>query len=488
MSVKIYRIQAAVIIEGLYPDKEIINSGSFDWSIINDVYFVRDRIQNQKHRLGNATDILDENNVPFASSSLFEAFLNDCINISISSFSQNPTDRLNVNLAKNALGFDAWGRSKSVQDVSILHGIFTNSVPPTMWKESLNGIERTTITTCISDDGALKVQNTGVLNDDIVLDTFRNPRYEPNRGHLYSSAGWIVNKTSLEIRDFGIFTQYAGVFFRVKSDGNLYAVVRNTIVGVTTDDEKLINTSVFGIDIENGNVYDIQFQWRGVGNYKFFINLVEVQSFLYLGTRTKLTMYNPALPIAFRSKNLGGNAGIFFGCVDVTSEGGSQNGKTYGSISIDNQVGQIAITGFNVPIIALRSKKNVDGLRNTRDTLALLLSAYADQRAFMRVWITRDFTAITENNQVWRNFGDGHLEYITYDVPDITTPMSFNTAKAKTVFGCRVDAENTYSTSALFEGRTNIWISPGDMFVFTIHRETGLSANVGATFEFAEEI
>jgi hypothetical protein len=73
-------------------------------------------------------------------------------------------------------------------------------------------------------------------------------------------------------------------------------------------------------------------------------------------------------------------------------------------------------------------------------------------------------------------------------VPDITTPMSFNTTKAKTVFGCRVDANSTYAKAALFEGRTNIWLTPGDLFVFTIHRENGGAANVGATIEFAEEI
>ncbi len=199
-------------------------------------------------------------------------------------------------------------------------------------------------------------------------------------------------------------------------------------------------------------------------------------------------LFNPALPIAFQCKNLGANVEILCGCVDVSSEGGSTNGKVYGSVEIDNEAGQTAISGYNVPVIAIRSKKTVNGKVNTRDTLALLLSAYASERAFIRVWVTRDLTAITENNQVWRNYGDGHLEYITYDVPDITTPMTFNTAKAKLVFGCRVNQDDTYSTSALFEGRTNIWLTPGDMFVFTMHRENGLSTEVGCSFEFAEEI
>ena len=128
------------------------------------------------------------------------------------------------------------------------------------------------------------------------------------------------------------------------------------------------------------------------------------------------------------------------------------------------------------------------GLINTRDTLSLLATGYTDQRAMMRIWQTRDFTAITANDQTWKDFGDGHLEYIIFDEPNVTTPMTFDTAKASLIFGTRVNQDQSESTSALFEGRTDIWQTPGDMFVFTMHRETGAACNVGITYEFAEEI
>ena len=131
----------------------------------------------------------------------------------------------------------------------------------------------------------------------------------------------------------------------------------------------------------------------------------------------------------------------------------------------------------------------IDGIINTRDTMALLATGYADQRSIMRVWATRDFSAITDGTQLWQGFGDEHLEYISYKVsPDITTPMTFDTTKANLVFSARVDQDQSYSTSALFEGRTDIFITPGDMFIFTIHRETAGATNVGVSFEFAEEI
>ena len=66
--------------------------------------------------------------------------------------------------------------------------------------------------------------------------------------------------------------------------------------------------------------------------------------------------------------------------------------------------------------------------------------------------------------------------------------MTFDTTKANLTFGCRVNQDETYSTSALFEGRTDVWLTPGEMLVFTLHRETGQGMLGGVTFEFAEEI
>jgi hypothetical protein len=387
-----------------------------------------------------------------------------------------------IDLALNDLGRDAWGRPKMVVDNSKFHGMFTFNVPITAWEEYINGVVQTSIVNSTSVDGKL-VMTSGA--NSTYLRSFRNPRYEPNRGHLYSTSIFLPAPTAAGTRRFGFFTDDSGAFFELTATG-LYAVTRSTVQTVVTDDRYLIDTT--GIDLSKGNTFDIQMQWRGVGNYKFFINLKEVQTVHYIGTLDELSTFNPANPCAFEAINGGDTVALHCGCVDVTSEGGEDNGKSYGSVGITNEAGQVGISGFNIPIIAIRSKLSIGGLINTRDTLALLASAYCDQRAFFRVWATRDFTAITENDQSWNDFGDGNMEYIEYDSPDVTTPMTFDTAKASHIFGSRVDQDQTYATSALFEGRTSIYLTPGDMFIFTIHRETGGAANAGMTFEFAEAI
>jgi hypothetical protein len=389
-----------------------------------------------------------------------------------------------VEIARNELGYDAWDRPKTISDKSIFHGLFTYNVPVSAWYETINGVITSgTPTNCTSVDGALKVL-AGANNT--YLRSYRNPRYEPNKGALYSTAGWIVNPTSAMTREWGTFTAESGTFFRLKSGGTLVGVIRTTVSSITTDTEYAL-TLPAGLDLSKGNTFDIQYQWRGVGNYKWFINLVEVANSETLGTLTQLSMFNPALPVAWKSTNLGDNDPMYFGCVDVTSEGGQDHGKTYGSVSISNQVGQVAITGYNIPIIAIRSKTTVNSLINTRDTLALLLTAYSSENAFIRVWYTRDFTKITNGTQVWSNYGDGHLEFIEYN-PGAGTPMSFNITGLSPTFGSRIGKDSTYDTSALFNDKTGIYLTPGDMLVFTMHRETGIAANVGVTFEFAEEV
>jgi len=391
-----------------------------------------------------------------------------------------------TNINKNELGFDAWGKNKVTKDHSLLHGMFTFGVPVDKWREVFNGTQQT-FTNATSVDGALSLKSGATSADKTILDTYRNPRYQPNRGHIYSNSVILPTKAAAGKRKFGLFTEEAGTFFSLES-GTLYAVVRTTTtVGGTVDDKQPI-TIPAGVDLEKGNIYDIQFQWRGVGNYGFFINQELVYKFDYLGTLEKMSLWNPALPLAFECENDGADVELICGCVDVSSEGGDVNGKTYGSIQTETESGQVDITGFNAPVIAVRSKLTIGGKRNTRDTLSLLASAYSDQKSLMRVWATRDFTAITEGTQTWKDYGDGHLEYIVLD-PTTGTPMTFDTAKANpAVFGSRVGQDESYSTSALFQGRTEIYQTPGDLFVFTVHRENAGAAKVGVTYEFAEEI
>ena len=79
---------------------------------------------------------------------------------------------------------DAWGRQKVVNDFSIVHGVFTYEITNKKWIEHIDGIE-VPKTNCTSVNGMLQIQSN---NATTTLTSRRHPRYQPNRGHLYSTS------------------------------------------------------------------------------------------------------------------------------------------------------------------------------------------------------------------------------------------------------------------------------------------------------------
>ena len=226
------------------------------------------------------------------------------------------------------LTVDAWGHPVGVQLQSVFHGMWTFDIPQSMWIVEEDGSEvvPASVTAVTSIGGAANLDTTGFTSCE--MRSKRHPRYQPNRGHRYSTALWCPDSTNDGVREWGLFTADNGVFFRLKADGKLYAVVKS---GGVEDENEIDTSSISGFDVEKGNVYDIQFQWRGVGNYKFFINLELVYTYNYLGTRTSLTMENPALPASYKCTNTTADVVMNIGCVDVTSEGGEPAREQYGS-------------------------------------------------------------------------------------------------------------------------------------------------------------
>lgn len=399
------------------------------------------------------------------------------------------------------ISLDAWAVQKTVQDESLLHGMFTFEVPQEYWKESINRVEQTDFINADSIDGELVLSSNGILNDSIVLDTFRNPRYQPNRGYRHAVSLMLDGPTLRGIRRWGSGTEECGLFFELEGDGvgyELRLVSRTTIGGITIDTPNTIPASLLPLnfDPEMGNIYDVQAQMRMVGDFRAFIGSEatgvsqEVLHVKNLNKLVKLSLFNPAFPLFYECINKGDDVTIRSGCVDISSEGGQRPKGFYGSTTIDNESGQITISGFNVPVMVVKNRMSVpgSGLRNTRDAIALVATAYSNAQSIFRVWATRDETAITLNDQTWVPFRDGNLEYIQYDNPDVATPITFDTTKADLIFGARVNANADFATSALFEERSDVFHTPGDIFIFTVHRENGGQAIVGATYEFAEEV
>ncbi len=371
------------------------------------------------------------------------------------------------------LTLDAWGTPKFVQPFSLFHSVWTFDVSPKLWLFYENGIEVVTSTRITSYNSMLSVASGATLNNSSRAVSKRNPRYQPNRGHLFSTAVFLPSKTALGERNFGVFNTENGVFFRLKSDGKLYAVLRNNSVDVL---EELIEPD-FNVDYEKGNIYDIQFQWRGVGNYKFFIGdpatgtIKLVHTFSILGTATALTVSNPALPVCYESINKGAAVTLYSGCCDVSSEGGTDEKQYYtSSIALNKTV------NTNTPILAIRQPATISTRINTRDILLSRVTINASKKAAVGMYVTRDATAFTGGS--WSAIHGSYVEENS-----TITSVDFAKLSQVTIFNCEagVSKETVNPNKDIIQ----FWLVHGDYLVLV---GTAAGALVDAVIEFGEEI
>lgn len=370
---------------------------------------------------------------------------------------------------------DAWGVQKVSLPRSIFHGMWTFDIPPQMWFMYENGTQVYTSTNIVSSGGAGTL-TTSATQTALILESRECPRYQPNRGHLFSTALWCPNKTNDGVREWGLQTTENGVFFRLKADGLLYAVRKS---GGVQKEETLIDTSVVaGFDVQKGHIYDIQ--WRGVGNYKFFIDNVLVHTMGLLGTLTELSMQNPALPISYRATRTTQDVGMSIGCADITSENGLTDTEQYNSCYAEN----VAVS-TNTPAIVVHSPLQIAGVTNTRTVTLARISFTCSKKAVFKVWITRDSTAITGATLVALGSGS----YIQTDSPNSATgavrATSVNLTLLKNVISVPVEAAVPHFVDNPYRGRIEFPVVRGDYLVVTC---TAATATADVVVEFGEQI
>lgn len=304
---------------------------------------------------------------------------------------------------------DAWGIQKVSFPHSLFHGLWTFDIPASMWFMYENGAQVYTSTNIVSTNGAA-VLTTSAAKTALIMESRECPRYQPNRGHLFSTALWCPAKTNDGVREWGVQTIENGVFFRLKADGLLYAVLRSG--GSETKEEAITTSGVANFDVQKGNVYDIQYQWRGVGNYKFFINLQLVHTFANLGTLTALSMQNPALPASFKCTRTTADVSMSVGCCDITSENGDSDQEEYGA----SFAAGVSTTGADKPVMVLFNPLTINGVTNTRTVSVSVFSVINSKKSTFKVWRTRTLANIT--GATFQTIGNG--SWMQTDSPDMT--------------------------------------------------------------------
>jgi len=389
----------------------------------------------------------------------------------------------------------AWGEQLVVNKYSLFRSVFTFEVPVT-YKKMINGVEvldTSADANILSTEGRLKVSSSAGTR--YTCRTKRNPRYQPNRSHLYSDSCWVENPGA----------------------GTLYIVLRSTYFGVTTDERTEITD--LPNDLALGNVWDIQFQWRGAGDFFIYSNLLQRIILEKLGTTTRPTIPNPAMPAMYEAIQgahvAGGVArsgsavrwglgteenGIFFeweyedtrdpaltiGCNDISTEGGQAEALVYGSVN----TGRIESTNGEQPSIAMRvpATRIYDGntVINTRDVQLARISTGQKDESTIRVYATRDPSAINLTAGTWERDFTNSVESIVNDNDDSGKTFTFDNTKAVLLFSTEVELDQPAAFDNPVREKADFYITPGDHIIVT-HQTAGTDI-VNVTIEFGADL
>lgn len=374
---------------------------------------------------------------------------------------------------------DIWGKPVSSLPVSLFHGLWTFDIPQTMWLvyEDDTEVAPASVTGCVSSGGAAYL-DTGAGGagtfSSVLLTSKRHPRYQPNRGHHFATALLCPDAGNDGTAEWGLFNDNAGtiengVFFRLEADGTLSAVINSG--GSETYSQTIDTSSLTGFDVTKGNLYDIRFQWRGMGDYFWYINQTLVHQTSLLGARTALSIENPAMAASYKVTNTTADQSLTIGCVDVTSEGGITAREQYGSAT-----GQGSGNQTDYPIISVYNPPLIGSDTNTRDLRLAKVTASSTAKCTISVWSTRNLAALT--GESFAAIGNG--SYVQVD----TTATAMVTGNAKLLTKFNVEANAADRASNPSEGTIDYYVTRGDIIIVSY---TG-NATVDVVVEWGEEI
>lgn len=414
-------------------------------------------------------------------------------------------------LGTNDLCIDAWGRQKVVNDLTLFSGMWSFNVPNRQWVAY--HMDVTAPQLGFIEVGAIPTDNTGshvksingmlkVSSDSdyqIHLQSKRHMRYQPNKGYLYSTAVILPDPTNaLYTRHFGVMGgSRNGLYFELIGNGSDYtlnAVRRRFIDGVIQEFATDITSFLpDGFDMSKGHVYDIQAQWRGVGDIKFFIDLQLVHTENLLGTLDAMSVSNPSFHVGWSC--FGDGATIYAGCVDVTSEGGHQEQKLYTTATTGTEMIACRKDGGNpTAILAVKIPKEItyngDITDYTRDLLLTRMTPFCRDEAVISVWYGR--AANTTNLDAVSLFTRAHDSYWEYAVESAATDeldiaFQLDMSEMDNRYSVRIEKDLPVFISMSGEDIMDHYLTTGDIVVFAFEPE-GTSQLAGMTLEMGEDV
>jgi hypothetical protein len=442
MATKIYLSGGAINIEGVYPDKSIINPVQFDWSVNNGVYSARDKIDNQTYILGIYSNIQNKDGVAYTDNQSVEEELNNLVNAGNSSAS-SPVASAPTDVTGNQGLMSTFG------------DVITASRIPSLTSQFFYGLV-TGGSNPVADDAIITELNgatVGIVDGELILNTGTNAagaatiqsndfvRYIPGF-EMYCLFTW---KFTQGVADS---TQYAGLFdaengFFIGYNGVNFVFTRRKD---SVDYETVIDVSkVFedgSFDPTKFNIYFIRYGFLGVAPIKLsvvkpsggfaVVDTIEYPN-MYDGIHTAQTY----LPVRAELTNTG-NITDLEGKSGSVSAGIVDGMKTYPSNRlITSDLGAITIGAGTTLLALFRNKTTFNSIVNRIKTKLLSVSTASEGTKTVKIEIRKNVT-IT-NTPTWNDVETGRsvMEFSTDGTINLTSGtdlIDFNLGRTDSLF------------------------------------------------------
>lgn len=203
-----------------------------------------------------------------------------------------------------------------------------------------------------------------------VRQTFSWHNYQPGKSQEVTMTGVIGASQAGITREWGLFHNQNGLFFRQDSGG--IKVVRRTNVTATPADDpsaylNLTLSNGVTINPAMGNIWFIAFEWLGVGDVLFGVFYGRKHHILAViensNNLSSVYMSSPNLPLRYSIENDGSGSASTLEtiCSCVVSNGGKQ--ESGANRSVDRGITQLTTLNNSsiYPLVAIRKKVGYEG-------------------------------------------------------------------------------------------------------------------------------
>jgi hypothetical protein len=243
---------------------------------------------------------------------------------------------------------------------------------------------------------AIKLAVTGASGDKARLRTHNYYRYQAGRGMFIRLTQFQADVGNAnQIKRWGYFDNNDGLFFE-KNGTTLRVVRRSSTSGSPVDYpanqadwnmDKLDGTGPSGVtvDITKGSIWELQFQWLGVGVVNWYLNGILFHQMRHPNTIAGPYMRTATLPLTWEIENTGASSPSWISaiCGSIMIEGGADEPDyTFGVFNSAD----VTVSTVERPLLSIRPKLLYNSIENRMVVVPFLASIATDgKRASFRL-------------------------------------------------------------------------------------------------------